>query len=131
MDQADVAAVGAQRRAEPGGARPADEDWVRTLAGQGREHDRAVERLHALLLRACRAEVGRRAPRIGLTGRDVDDLAQEAAPDATVAVLAKLSTFRGESLFTTWAYAFAVFEVSAAIGRHLRRTVGVRLDDHA
>jgi RNA polymerase sigma-70 factor (ECF subfamily) len=35
-----------------------------------------------------------------------------------VAILAKLSTFRGESRFTTWAYRFVILEVSAKLGRH-------------
>src|SRR5438094_667422 len=64
---------------------------------------------------------GRRAPRAGLTGPDVDDLAEQAATDATLAVLGKLDSFRGESRFTTWAYAFAVFEVSTVLARHWRR----------
>ena len=96
--------------------------WVRDLAGTGRDREDAVQRLHALLLRACRAELSRRAPRAELSGPDVDDLAVQAAADATLAVLAKLDRFRGESRFTTWAYAFAIFEVSAVLGRQWRRT---------
>jgi RNA polymerase sigma-70 factor (ECF subfamily) len=101
---------------------PASAAWVRDLAGQGPRREDAVQRLHALLVRACRAELRRRAARAGLTGPDVDDLAVQAASDATLAVLGKLDRFRGESRFTTWAYAFAVFEVSAVLGRWWRRT---------
>ena len=108
-----------------------DDEWFSALHSSGAAHAAAVERLYALLLRACRSETRRRAGRTGLTPADVDDLAQQAAADATVAVLGKLDTFRAESRFTTWVYAFAVFEVSAVIGRHLRRTVGVRLDEAA
>jgi RNA polymerase sigma-70 factor (ECF subfamily) len=100
---------------------PASAAWVRDLAGQGPRREDAARRLHALLVRACRAELGRRARRAGLTGPDVDDLAVQAASDATLAVLGKLDRFRGESRFTTWAYAFAVFEVSAVLGRRWRR----------
>ena len=103
---------------------PTSAAWVQALAGEGRVREDAVRRLRELLLGACRAELARRARRAGLSGRDVDDLAQQAASDATLAVLAKLDRFRGESRFTTWVYAFAVFEVSAAIGRRWRRRHG-------
>jgi RNA polymerase sigma-70 factor, ECF subfamily len=100
---------------------PVSAAWVRDLTADGARHEDAVRRLHALLLRACRAELGRRAFRARLTGQDVDDLAVQAAGDATLAVLGKLDRFRGESRFTTWAYAFAVFEVSAVLGARWRR----------
>lgn len=108
-----------------------NEEWLAALRGPDR--DAAVAELYDLLRRAARSELGRRAARTGLIGSDIDELAPQAASDAAVAVLAKLDTFRGDSRFTTWAYAFAVFEVSAAVGRHLRRTGGgrstVALDD--
>jgi len=45
-------------------------------------------------------------------------LAQSAASDALTAVLAKLDTYEGRSRFTTWAYKFVMFEVSAKVARH-------------
>ncbi|MEU4670414.1 sigma-70 family RNA polymerase sigma factor [Amycolatopsis sp. NPDC023774] len=96
---------------------PESAEWVRALAVGAPARDAAVARLYAGLLRIARAECGRRG-----VGGDVDDLAQQAATDAVVAVLAKLGEFRGESRFTTWAYKFVVFEVSATLGRHFRRT---------
>jgi RNA polymerase sigma-70 factor (ECF subfamily) len=108
-----------------------DDEWFSALQSSGAAHAAAVERLYALLLLACRSETRRRAGRTGLSPADVDDLAQQAAADATLAVLGKLDTFRAESRFTPWVNAFAVFEVSAVIGRHLRRTVGARLDEAA
>lgn len=102
--------------------------WVAALTGTGREHDDAVTRLHAMLLRMCRAELARRSNRIGVSGPELDDLAYQAAADATMAVTGKVSTFRGESRFTTWAYKFAVFEVSSKVGRHAWRTHTTPLD---
>jgi RNA polymerase sigma-70 factor, ECF subfamily len=65
----------------------------------------------------------------GITGPELDDLAHQAAGDAMLAIIAKLDTFRGESRFTTWAYRFAVLEVSAKLGRHYwRRHPADRLD---
>ena len=87
---------------------PESSDWVRSLE-EG--DDAAVARLHALLLRACRFEIGRR--RAG----DHDDLAHQAADDALAAILAKLGTYRGASRFTTWAYKFALLEVGVKLRR--------------
>lgn len=77
-----------------------------------------MSRLHAMLLRATRAELARRAPRVGITGPELTDLAHQAADDAVVSILRRLSEFRGESRFTTWAYKFAILEVSSKLGRH-------------
>jgi RNA polymerase sigma-70 factor, ECF subfamily len=65
------------------------------------------------------AELSRRRGQLGsITGPEFDDLAQQAANDALMNVLAKLDEFRGLSRFTTWAYKFAVFEVSRKVARH-------------
>jgi RNA polymerase sigma-70 factor (ECF subfamily) len=91
--------------------------WVRRLSAHGRERERAVEDLHALLLRATRFEIGRRHRSGGLIGSVCDDLAVQAADDALVAVLAKLHTYRGNSRFTTWAYKFALLEAAVKARR--------------
>lgn len=107
---------------------PDSTEWVRSLAVPGQEQQRAQERLHAMLLRAARAEMSRRAPRTRLAGPEADDLAHQAAADAMVAVLAKLGHFRGESRFTTWAYKFVILEVSTKVGRHFWRHPTVPMD---
>ena len=63
-----------------------------------------------------------------VTGPELEDLAYQAAADALVAITGKLGQFRGESRFTTWAYKFVIFEVSAKIGRHFWRHPAVSLD---
>jgi RNA polymerase sigma-70 factor (ECF subfamily) len=45
-----------------------------------------------------------------------------------MAITAKLGQFRGESRFTTWAYKFVIFEVSAKVGRHFWRHPAVAMD---
>jgi RNA polymerase sigma-70 factor (ECF subfamily) len=87
----------------------------------------ALARLHERLLRIARSEVARRGPRLAISGPELDDLAYQAAADALVAILSKLGQFRGESRFTTWAYKFVIFEVSAKIGRHFWRHQAVPL----
>jgi len=93
-------------------------DWLRRLDPDGPQREATVARLRALLLRAARAEVSRRALRTGIVGPELDDLAHQAANDALLAILRRLDSFRGESRFTTWAYKFAVLEVSSKLGRH-------------
>ena len=92
--------------------------WLADLADTGHAHDEAVRRLHELLLRAARFEMSRRRHMFAhLRGGDHDDLAQQAADDALVAVLAKLDGFRGDSRFTTWAYKFALYEAAVKLRR--------------
>jgi RNA polymerase sigma-70 factor, ECF subfamily len=48
---------------------------------------------------------------------ELEDLAVQSADDALVALLGKLDQFRGQSLFTTWAYKFALLEASVKMRR--------------
>jgi RNA polymerase sigma-70 factor (ECF subfamily) len=92
--------------------------WLQDLAGDGQAREDAVRRLHELLLRAARFEVSRRRHTLAyLRGGDHDDLAQQSAGDALVAVLGKLGQFRGDSRFTTWAYKFALYEAAVNLRR--------------
>ena len=91
--------------------------WLRALDAAGPEHDAAVERLHALLLRAAVTEVARSRSSAPAAAGDLDDLANQAADDALMAILRKLHTYRGDSRFTTWAYKFALLEAAAAMRR--------------
>jgi RNA polymerase sigma-70 factor, ECF subfamily len=92
--------------------------WLDALRGEGAARDAAVERLHALLLRAARFEVARRRPALPfLRGNDLEDIALQAADDALVSVLARLEDFRGLSRFTTWAYKFALLEAAVKLRR--------------
>ena len=103
-------------------------EWLQALAGAGRQREAALARLHELLLRIARREATRRAPRLSISGPELDDVAHQAAADALLAITAKIGQFRGESRFTTWAYKFVIFEVSAKIGRHFWRHPVVRMD---
>src|SRR6478736_3939351 len=111
---------------------PESRAWLDGLRATGSGHAQALERLHDLLLRAAFAEAGRRRhlyPEID--GTELDDLCRQAADDAVVAVTAKLDGYRGASRFTTWAYGFAVFEISVKLRRHawLGRAIPTADDD--
>jgi RNA polymerase sigma-70 factor, ECF subfamily len=118
---ATVPPVAYEHATTPPPARALDRDsrrWLDELGGAGHAHDDAVARLHELLLRAARFEISRRRSTLPhLRGGDQDDLAQQSADDALVAVLAKLDDFRGESRFTTWAYKFALYEAAVKLRR--------------
>jgi RNA polymerase sigma-70 factor (ECF subfamily) len=95
-------------------------DWLDALSDTGPTREAAVERLHALLLRAARFEVARRQRAASVDGGgsdDLDDLAIHAADDALIAILSKLHTYRGDSRFTTWAYKFALLEAATKVRR--------------
>jgi RNA polymerase sigma-70 factor, ECF subfamily len=97
--------------------------WLSAL-GAGRED--AYAQLHALLLRVAHGELRRRSAQ--LDGPERDDLAHQATADALVSIRRRLREFRGESRFTTWAYKFAILEVSSKLGRHFWRTPPAALD---
>ena len=94
------------------------EQWLAALRGSGRERDAAVASLHELLIRAARFELSRRREALHFVrGEKLDDIANQAADDALVAILAKLGDFRGASRFTTWAYKFALLEAGVRLRR--------------
>jgi RNA polymerase sigma-70 factor (ECF subfamily) len=104
--------------------------WLESLAPGAAARDAAIARLQLMLLRAARAELNRRAHRAAVCGPELDDLAHQAADDAVVSVCRKLGEFRGASRFTTWAYKFAILEVSSKLGRHYwQRAAGARAPD--
>jgi len=92
-------------------------EWLRALHAEGAVRDEAVARLHALLLRAARFETARRRASSPHLRGELDDIAQEAADDALLAVLDRLDDFRGLSRFTTWAYKFALYQASVKVRR--------------
>ncbi|HUA45772.1 MAG TPA: sigma-70 family RNA polymerase sigma factor [Solirubrobacteraceae bacterium] len=96
--------------------------WVEQLRAGHPRHHQAVARLHDVLRRVALFELSRRRHQLRfVTGPEFEDLAQQAADDALVKVLDRLDDFRGLSRFTTWAYKFAMFEVSAKVARHAWR----------
>jgi RNA polymerase sigma-70 factor (ECF subfamily) len=107
---------------------PVDDESARWVAELSSGDAGTERRLHELLVRIARAELSRRSSQLGVSGPEADDLCHQAAGDAMVIILAKLGEFRFESRFTTWAYKFVMFEVSAKVGRHFWRRPPVPLD---
>jgi RNA polymerase sigma-70 factor (ECF subfamily) len=103
-----------------------DAAWIAALR---RRDGAAIVRLHELLVRAARFEVSRRRASLAFVrGEELDDLAEQAADDALVAVLNKLDDFRGASRFTTWVYKFALLEAGVRVRRRAWQDREVVLD---
>lgn len=94
------------------------EDWLEGLRAAGPRREEAISELYALLLRAARFELRRRRAALShVRGEELEDIAQQAADDALMAVLSKLDDYRGASRFTTWAYKFALLEAGVKLRR--------------
>jgi RNA polymerase sigma-70 factor, ECF subfamily len=93
--------------------------WVEQLHRGHPRHEQAVAGLHNVLRRAALHELHRRRGQLpALGGPEFEDVAQQCADDAVLKILARLDEFKGLSRFTTWAYKFAIFEVSSKLTRH-------------
>ncbi|NYI75817.1 RNA polymerase sigma factor [Nocardioides panzhihuensis] len=111
------------------GAAP-DEAWANELNDPGPPGHAAQRSLHDLLLRATRHQVWRLRHQLpGAGPADLEDLAQQAADDALVAVLGKLDTFEGRSRFSTWVYKFGLLHAGVAVRRQSWRHREVALPD--
>ena len=110
---------------------PASDDaWLADLTDDGRAGQQALGHLHGILVRASRHQVWRLRDLLpGAGAGELEDLAQQAADDALVAVLRQLDTFQGRSRFTTWAYKFGVLHAGVAVRRQAWRNREVPLPD--
>jgi RNA polymerase sigma-70 factor (ECF subfamily) len=103
-----------------------NEEWLTQLRSAGPDQQEAIEDLRRALERAALFYIRRRAP--GLKGAATDELeslAEDAAQEATLQVLDKLDSFRGESRFLTWASAIAVGRAMTALRRRLWQDVSL------
>ncbi|WP_427015522.1 RNA polymerase sigma factor [Pseudarthrobacter sp. P1] len=126
-----MAALDGPELADAQTVRPAavQEDWVALLGAPGPGHEDALVRLHQLLVKAARHQVSQmyvQLPAIGAVR--VDELVNQAADEAMVAVLGKLSSFEGRSRFTTWAYKFGILHAAVEVRRTMWRNREVPLD---
>ena len=105
-------------------------DWPAALSSSGPEREEALGRLHRFLLRAAFHQVSRMRGALAGVGTDrVEEIANQAADEAMVTLLSKLSTFEGRSRFTTWAYKFAVLQAAVEVRRQVWHGREVPLDE--
>jgi RNA polymerase sigma-70 factor (ECF subfamily) len=104
-------------------------DWVGTLSVPGPEQDEAMRLLHGMMLRAARRQVSRMSGLLGGVGPEVvEEIANQSADEAMMALLGKLTTFEGRSRFTTWAYKFAVLQAATDVRSRAWRGRDVHID---
>jgi RNA polymerase sigma-70 factor, ECF subfamily len=97
-----------------------DTQWLAALRGSEAEQAAALAELRTFLLRAALYALRRARGHLGLLApAEIDALAEDCAQEAVMAVVQSLDRFRGESRFTTWAYAFAV-NAALMAARHER-----------
>ena len=104
-----------------------NEEWCHALQAHGEEQAIAVADLREFLLHASlycvHRSLGGYSP---ISDYEAQQLAEDSAQEALLAILKHLPEFRSDSKFTTWAYKFAInFSLMAA--RH-ERWKGVSLD---
>jgi RNA polymerase sigma-70 factor (ECF subfamily) len=104
-----------------------NEAWIEELKSPGDLQDAAIEDLRAILVRAAAYTFGRNLGDLEtFSPEHVQQLAEDCAQEALLAILNNLAKFRGESKFTTWAYKFAI-NISLTTARR-ERWKGVSLD---
>ena len=124
-------AIGAHPAPQPA-CDHASRRWTDQLRAGHPRRDDTVAALHGVLLRGASHELSRRSGQLGtVRGPEFDDLAQQAADDALVKILANLEQFAGLSRFTTWAYKFVIFETSRLVSRHAWQRERPMADDGA
>jgi RNA polymerase sigma-70 factor, ECF subfamily len=83
-------------------------EWLRALRASGAEQQKALETLRRGILRALQWYLAEHRSTWGLDQEQARALAEDLTQEALITILEKLATFRGESHFTTWAYAVAL-----------------------
>jgi RNA polymerase sigma-70 factor, ECF subfamily len=103
-------------------------DWIAALQSVGDEQAAALTELRTYLRRAALFTLRRARHHVGHLGAGaLDALAEDCAQEALSAIVQRLHGFRGNSRFTTWAYAFAVNMALVAARRE--RWAAVSLDN--
>ncbi len=86
-----------------------NDEWLSELRASGPLQNAAIADLRAFLLRASLYSLYRSRSNLSHLDRAaIEQLAEDTAQEALLAVLKHLDAFRSESKFTTWAYKFAI-----------------------
>jgi RNA polymerase sigma-70 factor (ECF subfamily) len=86
-----------------------NEQWLADLNGPPELQTSALEDLRQRLQRGIFYYLSReRSDLAGLSSHELTQMAEDLAQDATLRVMENLDSFRGDSLFTTWATRIAV-----------------------
>ncbi len=106
--------------------RRSNDEWLSGLNGRGEAQAAAIGELRSLLLRAAVYTLTRTSLHgVEPARAQVEQIAEECAQEALLAILEQLPQFRGDSRFTTWAYKFAVNLALTAARRERWKTVSL------
>lgn len=96
-----------------------NEDWLQTFSEQhGEAYAEALQDLRDFLLRAVLVYLSLHRSDLAAWSRQaVRDLAEDLAQEALMDIRANLTSFRGESKFTTWAYRFVINRAASELRR--------------
>ncbi len=110
-----------------------NDEWLLELRTPGQAQNTAIADLRAFLLRAALYSLYRSRSNLAHLDRlAIEQLAEDTAQEALLAVLNHLDAFRSESKFTTWAYKFAINFALVAARRERWKNVSLdALLDHA
>ncbi len=99
-----------------------NEEWLYDLSHEhGARYEESLEELRDYLLRAVLVYLRqRRGDLDDLALGEIRQLAEDLAQDALLAIQEKLSSFRGEARFTTWAYRFVINRAISYLRRRRR-----------
>lgn len=86
-----------------------NEEWIEELKAEGKVQTEALNDLRQRLQRSILYYLSQeRSDLRGLSTQELEQMAEDLAQDALLRIIANLDTFRGESLFTTWANRIAI-----------------------
>ena len=100
-------------------------EWLRALQEQqGEALSEALQDLYDFLLRAVLVYLSQARGELTAWSRDdVRGLADDLAQEALLEIRQNLSSFKGESKFTTWAYRFVINRAASELRRQRYRNV--------
>lgn len=103
-----------------------NEEWLRELSAAGEAQAEAIADLRTYLLRAALFSLTQAQSAFAhLSPAQIEQMAEDCAQDALLAILQHLHEFRGESKFTTWTYRFAVNMALVSARRESRESVSL------
>ncbi len=86
-----------------------NEEWLEELKAAGKVQTEALNDLRQRLQRSILYYLSQeRSDLRELSTQELEQMAEDLAQDALMRIIANLDTFRGESLFTTWANRIAI-----------------------
>jgi RNA polymerase sigma-70 factor (ECF subfamily) len=102
-----------------------NEEWLACLSGSTDDQKPALVDLQRVLARAALFYVKRSPIGIDVTDDQARALAEDISQEGALLVLSKLSTFRGEARFETWASSFAIRLARTAMQRRAWRNLSL------